>query len=187
MEGETTRKHRAKAPHKLKAAVLTVSDSKFDYLWKSRVDNGYSGVSGEESEDLSGELLVEGLRGEGHDISFYTVLPDHRAMIKSGIDFIVEKYSPDFIVTTGGTGISPWDVTIEAARELYHKEIDGFGEYFRERSFQEIGSAGMLSRASAGVYSGTVIFSLPGSPRACKLGLELIGKEAGHLVKHLRE
>lgn len=187
MEGETTKKHRAEAPKKLKAAVITISDSKFDYLWKRMLESDYTGMVKEETEDVSGSFLVEEIKKAGYEVVFYTILPDHRRMIKAGVEFVVERYSPDFIVTTGGTGVSPRDVTIEAMRELYIKEIEGFGEYFRLRSFEDIGSAALLSRASAGVYKNCIIFSLPGSPKACRLGIDIILREAAHLVKHVRE
>ncbi len=186
-EGETTKKHRALAPKRLKAAVVTVSDSKFDYLWKRKLDENYSGEIKEETEDISGKFLIEEIKKAGHEVVFYSLIPDHRELIKALVSFIVERYSPDFIVTTGGTGVSPRDVTIEALRELYQKEVEGFGEFFRAKSFEEIGSAALLSRASAGVYNGCLIFSLPGSPNACKLGMEIISREAAHLVKHVRE
>jgi len=186
-EGETTKKHRALSPEKLNAAVVTVSDSKFDYIWKRKLDESYSGEIKDETDDISGRLLIDGIEKAGNEVVFYSIIPDHKELIKALVDFIVERYSPDFIVTTGGTGISPRDVTIEAIMELYDKNLEGFGEYFRARSFEDIGSAALLSRAGAGVYNGCLIFSLPGSPNACKLGMKIITREASHLVKHVRE
>ncbi|RJS85086.1 molybdenum cofactor biosynthesis protein MoaB, partial [Candidatus Bathyarchaeota archaeon] len=94
----------------------------------------------------------------------------------------------DVIITCGGTGISPSDVTIEAVRPLLEKELEGFGELFRLLSYQEIGSAALLTRAVAGVSKGKVIFCIPGSPNSVKLSLEkLVIPEAAHIIKHARE
>jgi molybdenum cofactor biosynthesis protein B len=176
---ETTRKHREEAPQSVKAAVITISDSKFEYLWTK--DEKL-----EETEDVSGKLIVDALKKAGHEVVFYTIIPDHAGLIAEMVDYIIDRYSPEAIITTGGTGIGPRDVTIEALQSLYEKSLEGFGELFRQRSFAEIGSAAMLSRASCGVISGTIVFSLPGSPNACKLGIELILSELTHLVKHAR-
>ena len=179
-EGETTKKHRAQAPKTLRAAVITVSSSKFDYLWSKN-------KSLEETEDASGKYLIEELKSQGHQVVFYTIIPDHFGLIQEMVDHVISTYSPDVIITTGGTGISGADVTIEALEEIFEKTLDGFGEFFRKASFDEIGSAGMLSRAQAGVVAETLVFSLPGSPNACRTGMNLLRKELTHLVKHLRE
>ena len=90
------------------------------------------------------------------------------------------------IITTGGTGIAKRDSTYEAVTALFEKRLDGFGELFRMLSFQEIGSAAMLSRATAGIASGCVIFMLPGSEAAVRLGMtRLIMPELGHIVREL--
>jgi molybdenum cofactor biosynthesis protein B len=90
------------------------------------------------------------------------------------------------IITTGGTGIAKRDSTYEAVSSLFHKRLDGFGELFRMLSYEDIGSAAMLSRATAGVASGCVIFMLPGSEAAVRLGTSrLIAPELGHIVREL--
>jgi molybdenum cofactor biosynthesis protein B len=90
------------------------------------------------------------------------------------------------IITTGGTGISTRDSTYEAVTALFDKRLDGFGELFRMLSFHEIGSAAMLSRASAGVVAGCAVFMLPGSPAGARLGMDrLILPELGHVVREL--
>jgi molybdenum cofactor biosynthesis protein B len=176
---ETTKKHKEEAPSQVRVAVITISDSKFEYLWTKD-------ESLEETEDISGKLIVEALKKAGHEVVFYTIIPDHSGLIAEMVDYIIERYSPEAIITTGGTGIGPRDVTIEALESLYEKSLPGYGELFRQRSFEEIGSAAMLTRASCGVIAGTVVFSLPGSPNAVKLGVELILSELTHLVKHAR-
>lgn len=186
-EGETTKKHREQAPEKLTASVLTVSDSKYDYLWRRRLYGGYRAEVEEEAQDVSGRILIDRLGQANIEVVFYSIVPDHRDLIKATVSFAVEHYSPDLIVATGGTGISRKDVTIEALKELYNKELEGFGEFFRSKSSAEIGSAALLSRASAGVYNDCLIFSIPGSPDACTLGAQIINSEAAHLVKHTRE
>lgn len=178
--GETTDKHKAEAPKTLRAAVITVSDSKYDYLWSKN-------KSLEETEDVSGKLIVDGLGEEGHEVVFYTIIPDHEGVIVETLDYIAATYAPDVIVTTGGTGVAWKDVTIEALESVFDKKLEGFGELFRKISFDELGSAALLSRATAGVFGDIAVFALPGSPDAVRTGLEIILKEAGHIVKHVRE
>ena len=93
----------------------------------------------------------------------------------------------DAIFTTGGTGLESRDITIETLKPLYDKEINGFGEIFRLKSYEELGSGALLSRASAGIYNKTIIFSMPGSPNAVKTAMDIISDEIGHLVKHSRK
>ncbi len=174
---ETTARHRAEAPEKVRVAVITISDSKFEYLWTKNENL-------EEKEDISGKLIVEALRQAGHEVVFYTIVPDHAELISGMVDHIIERYSPEAIVTTGGTGIGTRDVTLEALEPMYEKTLPGFGELFRQLSFKEVGNAAMLTRAACGVVSGVVVFSLPGSPNAVKVGVKLILSELPHLAKH---
>jgi len=168
--------HKAKAPKKLSFAVITISNSKFIKF-----------SNGENPEDLSGEKIISSLKENAHDVIFHTIIPDQEEMIYGIIDYVIEKFSPDVIVTTGGTGVSYSDVTIETLRSLFDKEMEGFGEIFRKLSYEEIGSSAILSRATAGIYSNTAIFALPGSPSAVELGIKLILQEAPHIVKHVKE
>ena len=92
----------------------------------------------------------------------------------------------DVILTTGGTGLDPRDITVETVESLFEKRIDGFGELFRSKSYEEIGSAALLSRATAGIYKKTIIFSMPGSPNAVKTALGLIIDELPHFVHHVK-
>jgi molybdenum cofactor biosynthesis protein B len=118
------------------------------------------------------------------------VLPDHSGMISSALDYLIDRHDPDFIVTIGSTGISPRDVAVGAVRSLLDREIEGFGELFRRRSVErqrDLGAAAILSGTLAGVRDRTVIFSLPGSPQAVKIGTEIALDEIGHMVHMLRE
>jgi molybdenum cofactor biosynthesis protein B len=170
---ETTAKHKEEAPGTVKAAVLTVSDSKSN--------------NAEKEKDTSGQYISDALKGAGHDVVSYKIVPDDEASIIEAIDYIIENRAPDAIITTGGTGISKRDVTIEAVSGMLEKVLEGFGELFRSKSGERIGTAVVASRALAGVSNGTVIFSLPGSPDAVRTGMDIILKEIAHIVKHARE
>lgn len=176
----TTEKHKAQAPKKLKAGVVTISDSKHDYLWSKN-------KTLEEAEDASGKLIINALKKAGHDVIFYTIIPDHEGLIVEMVDHVAFNYAPDIIVTTGGTGVGRKDVTIEALESIFEKSIEGFGEFFRKEGFEKLGSAALLSRATAGIYEGVVVFALPGSPDAVETGMGIILKEATHIVKHVKE
>ena len=173
-------KHKEEAPKSIKAAVVTVSDSKYDYLWSKN-------KTLEEAEDTSGRYIIDQLKAAKHEVVFYTLVPDHEGVIVEVIDHIVRTYFPDAIITTGGTGISSRDVTVEALESIFEKTLEGFGEIFRKLSYERLGTAALLSRAIAGVYSDVVIFSLPGSLDGVKTGMEIVLEEVGHIVKHIRE
>jgi len=174
MESKSTKKHKKESPETVKCAVITLSDSKHGDSLESK------------ETDISGNLIIDALSRE-HEIVFYSIIPDESELLLSSIDHIIEKYDVDVIVTTGGTGIGSRDITIETLKTIFEKELDGFGEIFRYKSYKEIGAGAILSRATAGVYKRTLIISLPGSPNAVNLGLKLIIDELGHLVKHLGE
>ena len=119
---------------------------------------------------------------------FYTVIPDDAEIISKTLLNAVASESPDAILMTGGTGIGPADVTIEAVRSQFEKELTAFGIIFSQLSFEDIDSAALLSRATAGIVQGTVVFCMPGSLNACKLACKaLIFPEIGHIVGHLNE
>jgi len=168
--------HRTSAPVDITCGVITLSDSKYREFQET----------GEIPEsDISGRLLVDALSRD-YTVSEYTVIPDDGKMLMSAIHEMIDE-GVSVIFTTGGTGIGSRDITVETLREIFEKELDGFGEIFRYLSFKELGAGAILSRATAGVYRGTLIFALPGSPNAVKLGIEIVASEIGHLVKHLRE
>ncbi|MBE0517140.1 MAG: MogA/MoaB family molybdenum cofactor biosynthesis protein [Methanophagales archaeon] len=170
-------KHVSGAKKDYKCAILTISTSKY---WKRA--NGEEDIG-----DLSGERAKELVRRNGHDVVYYEVLPDDEDKIYEGILNALST-DADFIITSGGTGLTKNDVTIEVVSTLLEKEMPGFGELFRLISYEEIGTAAVLSRATAGVINQKVIFCLPGSPEAVRLALEeIILPEIAHILKHVRE
>ncbi|MGG6269907.1 MogA/MoaB family molybdenum cofactor biosynthesis protein [Leptolyngbya sp. AN03gr2] len=132
--------------------------------------------------DRSGQLIQQLLEQSGHTIAHYAIVPDEPDQIRSQLEIDTEA-----IILSGGTGIAPRDTTYDAIEQLLEKTLPGFGEIFRSLSYAEIGSRAITSRAIAGVYSGKLIFSLPGSSNAVKLALEkLILPELVHLVTLLK-
>jgi molybdenum cofactor biosynthesis protein B len=169
-EPDSVAQHRKAAPKKLCAAVMTLSTTRT------------------KENDLGGKYLCDALAQAGHDIVWYEVLKDDAASITSALSTLREREGLDIVVATGGTGISPMDVTIDAARKIFDRELSAFGVMFTILSHAEVGMACLLSRATAGVMKDKVVFCLPGSPKACKLAMEkIILLEAGHIVKHARE
>ena len=134
--------------------------------------------------DSSGELIQQLLLAAGHKICRYQIVPDEPEQIRAQLDAAIASTTPiQAIVFNGGTGISPRDRTYEAISVMLTKTLPGFGEIFRLLSYQEIGSRAIGSRAIAGTYQHLLVFSLPGSRGAVKLGMEkLILPELVHLV-----
>jgi molybdenum cofactor biosynthesis protein B len=167
-EPSSVAEHKAHAPASVRCMVATVSDSK-------TVET-----------DTSGRLLQELLRGAGHEVLGYRIVRDEPTQVHGVIHEACQHPSIQCVILTGGTGITSRDRTFETIDALLDKRLPGFGELFRMLSYQEIGSAAMLSRAQAGVRAGRIVFSLPGSPAACRLALErLILPELGHMVREL--
>ena len=131
-------------------AVLTVSDTR-------TAEN-----------DTSGDVLADRIRANGHHLYARMILRDDQEQLRAQLSHWCDTPEIDVIITTGGTGVTGRDVTVEAHRALYEKEIPGFGELFRWISFQKIGTSTVQSRATAGVCNGTYMFALPGSTGACK-------------------
>lgn len=134
----------------VRIAVLTVSDTR--------------GLD----QDRSGDTLVERLTGAGHVLAARMILRDERAEIAAQLRAWIADPGVDVILTTGGTGLTGRDVTVEAHRDVYEKEIDAFGTVFTMVSMQKIGTSAVQSRACGGVAGGTYLFALPGSPGACR-------------------
>lgn len=167
--------HRAESPHNLRVAVITASSSRY-----------YKKIRKEAYVDESGENAVQILRELGHSVEYLGVVNDDIWMIRSTVlTALGEGF--DVVVVTGGTGLSPRDVTIEALRPLFEKEVEGWGEIFRVESYREIGSAAALSRTTAGIVNGRLVVALPGSPEAVKLGLKLLGPEIPHIIHIARK
>jgi molybdenum cofactor biosynthesis protein B len=159
--------HRQAAVTGVRCAVLTISDTR-------ALDT-----------DVSGRAIVDLLEAAGHQVARRQILRDEPADVRDAV--VSQLGGVDAIITTGGTGITSRDSTYEAIAGLLEKRIDGFGELFRALSYQEIGSAAMLTRAMAGVSRRTAIFILPGSEHAVRLGMtRLILPELGHVVRELR-
>jgi molybdenum cofactor biosynthesis protein B len=161
--------HRAAAPVSVRCFVLTVSDTRT------------------EATDTSGRLITDLLAGAGHSVSGHALARDEPERVRALVNAQIDAPDVDVIITTGGTGISTRDGTFEAVSALLDKTLDGFGELFRMLSFQEIGPAAMLSRATAGLARRTVVIALPGSEHAVRLAMtRLILPELGHLVREAR-
>ncbi len=136
--------------HAVRIAVMTVSDTRSP------------------EDDRSGDTLVARIEGAGHTLAARTILQDDREQIADQLRAWCADPGIDVILTTGGTGLTGRDVTVEAHREVYEKEIDAFGTVFTIVSMNKIGTSAVQSRATGGVANGTYLFALPGSPGACK-------------------
>ena len=159
--------HRKTGAANVRCAVLTISDTRAL------------------ETDVSGRTIVELLEEAGHIVAKRQILRDEPIDVHDAV--VAQLGGVDALITTGGTGITSRDSTYEAIAGLLEKRLDGFGELFRALSYQEIGSAAMLSRATAGVARGTAVFILPGSENAVRLGMtRLILPELGHVVRELR-
>ena len=139
-------------------------------------------------EDKSGLWMKDQAQKEGHEIVHHEVIPDDADRIAATLKTVLHDKNPQVVLITGGTGITRKDVTIEAVSPLLTKELSAFGSLFAHLSTQQIGSAAILSRATAGVIENSVVFCMPGSLNACKLACtELIFPELGHMVKHIKD
>jgi molybdopterin adenylyltransferase len=160
--------HKANAPRFVSCYVVTVSDTRT------------------EATDTSGHAIIELLTSAGHIVAGHRIVRDEPAEVERTLLDQLANGDVHVIITTGGTGITSRDSTYEAIDRLLDKRLDGFGELFRMLSFQEIGPAAMMSRATAGVARGKVIVALPGSEDAVRLAMsELLIPELGHLVQQV--
>ena len=174
---DTSLLHKENAQKTFKCAILTISTSRFEKYGKTDRP--------ERAEDASGKLIWGMVLAQGSKVAHYELIPDNMETIREAF----KKYlysEADVIISSGGTGLSPADVTIEAVAPYIEKDIAGFGELFRLKSIEQVGNAMMLTRAIAGAARGKVIFCLPGSPNAVKLALELVLPEMGHILKHVK-
>lgn len=164
----STRKHKKDALKRLHIAILSVSTSRTL------------------SEDLSGLWIKKASRKEGHEVLFHQVVPDDRDVISETVTDVIQRLNPHALLITGGSGISKKDVTIEALKPLFDKELSAFAPLFAQLSFEQIDSAAIMSRATAGIVEKTAVFCMPGSLKACKLACRaLIFPEVGHIMKHV--
>lgn len=161
--------HKDKAHRAVSCAVITASDTR------------------NEETDTSGQKIKDLLVERQHVVLSYQILKDEPAQMSAAVRTLLERSDIDAIIINGGTGIAPRDTTFEAIQGLLEKEISGFGELFRMLSYQDIGSAAMMTRATAGVAKGKIIISLPGSTGAVELGMtKLVLPELGHMMFVLR-
>lgn len=134
-------------------------------------------------DDPAGDAIAAAFEADGHEVVTRELVRDSYDRVQGGIDNLAGRGDVDVVVTTGGTGVTPDDVTVEAAEPLFEKELPGFGELFRRRSYEEIGEKVVATRATAGVADGVPVFCLPGSEHAAELGSEdVVVPEIGHLV-----
>lgn len=139
-------------------------------------------------DDTGGALIVDMLQNAGHTVEDRRIVIDNREQIVNALLDMAGDPAIDAVITTGGTGIARRDVTYDAVTSVLVRKIDGFGELFRMLSWEEIGSAAMLSRATAGAIGSTVVFSIPGSRNAIQLAMEkLILPEIAHVVFEIRK
>jgi molybdenum cofactor biosynthesis protein B len=135
-------------------------------------------------DDASGDVIVAACEAAGATVETRDIVPDDHDRIQEAVDELAERPAVDAIVTTGGTGVTPDDVTVDAVQPLFRAELPGFGELFRRYSEAEIGTRVVATRATAGIVGGTPVFCLPGSENAATLGIEeIILPEVAHLVE----
>lgn len=138
--------------------------------------------------DRSGQLIRRLLTDNGHTIAAYHLIPDEPGQLTQWVQTLLNRDDVDAILTNGGTGISPRDQTIDTLQQLFDKPLPGFGELFRMLSYQQIGSAAMLSRATAGMIQSKPVFCIPGSTKAVELAMSsLIVPELRHFLGELRK
>jgi molybdenum cofactor biosynthesis protein B len=158
--------HKAEAPQHVACAVITISDSRT------------------EDTDESGRYLTGALKDAGHTVAGYQLLKNDAVAIRQTVADFVADGIIKVIITTGGTGLSRRDITVETVEQILDKHLPGFGEIFRMLTWQSIGSPAIMSRALGGVIKGKVILCLPGSLNAVRLATEkIILPELGHLAR----
>ncbi|MEX2176918.1 MAG: molybdenum cofactor biosynthesis protein B [Pirellulaceae bacterium] len=161
--------HQAEAPRSIRCAVITVSDTR-------TLEN-----------DIGGQTAIVLLTGAGHALVHREIIPDEPAKMRSLLAALGDRDDVDAILLTGGTGIASRDQTYETVASLLDKPLPGYGELFRLLSYQEIGPAAILSRATGGLVGRKVLLTMPGSPAAVRLAMEkIIVPELPHLVREAR-
>jgi len=164
----TPLEHKATAPRSIGCWVLTVSDTKTP------------------DTDTSGQLIRKLLTDAGHQVVGSSIVRDEPKDVQRVIREACANDAVRAVLVTGGTGVTSRDSTYEAIEAMLDKRLPGFGELFRMLSYQEIGSAAMMSRAQLGVHARRIVVSMPGSPNACRLALEkLVIPELSHLIREV--
>jgi molybdopterin adenylyltransferase len=168
MGSHTAHEHKSHAPGSIGCMVITCSDSRT------------------QETDSSGQRIMHLLKHAGHTVVAYHLVKDEPSKIKAKVKAALTDKKIQAIIINGGTGISKRDSTFEAVDAMLEKRLVGFGEIFRYLTYQDIGSPAIMSRATAGIIKGRVLFSTPGSENAVRLAMEkLILPELGHLVQQL--
>lgn len=167
MESQSTKEHKHESSNDINCGIITLSDSRSI------------------KEDLSGNFLENEIK-ERYNLTSRKIIKDEKDDLIDAIEEMIGE-NTDVILTTGGTGISERDITVETVEKLFDKKIDGFGEIFRNQSYIEIGSGALISRATAGVYKKCCIFSMPGSLNAVKTASKIIIDELPHVVHHAKK
>jgi len=161
--------HRAAAPAPAAVYVVTLSDTR------------------QEATDEGGAAVRAAVHAAGHSISGWRIVREEAAGMRREFEELLAIPDYDVLIVTGGTGIAPRDLAFDTLDDLYDRPVPGFGELFRVLSYAEIGAAAMLSRASAGIARGKLVFSIPGAPAAVRLALhKLILPELGHMLGEVR-
>ena len=167
---ESVHKHKESAPETVRVAILTISDTRTP------------------ETDTGGDVAKELLEGAGQEVVERRIVRDEVSGIRNNLIDLLARSDVDAVVATGGTGISARDTTYEVVERMVEKRLDGFGEIFRMLSYEEIGSAAMMSRALAGSVGSKFVASLPGSRNAVRLAVEkLLVPELSHVVFELRK
>jgi molybdenum cofactor biosynthesis protein B len=175
---ETSKAHKAKAQNTLNYGVYICSTSRYRLIQQGE----------KEISDVGGDTIVKLLKNAQQNVLFKKIIADDKALISSAVKEALGMPNLDVVIFSGGTGITHTDVTIETVSPFFEKTLPGFGELFRRVSFDEVGSAAVLSRAVAGVAKGKALFCIPGSPNAVQVAVEmLILPESPHIVEHARE
>ncbi|MBU0624608.1 MAG: molybdenum cofactor biosynthesis protein [Candidatus Thermoplasmatota archaeon] len=158
-------KHKSKAPRSANLAIITVSDTRT------------------EADDVSGRIIADIITEAGHRVARRAIVKGEIEEIQKTLRELIEDNGIQAVVMSGGTGIGKRDVTLEAIAPFQEKGVPGFGELFRALSYDQVGSAALMSRASAFVTEGKIVFCLPGSEQAVRLAVEkLIVPELGHMI-----
>ncbi|MDY6825441.1 MAG: MogA/MoaB family molybdenum cofactor biosynthesis protein [Thermodesulfobacteriota bacterium] len=166
----SSKHHKQHAPEHLKVAIITVSTTR------------------SLAEDKGGKWIVAQAQKERHTVVCHDLVTDETHAIREALCDAINAHGPHLLILTGGTGISAKDVTIEAVRPLFRKELTAFSPLAAQVSAEKIDSAAMLSRSAAGIVGQTAVFCIPGSLDACRrICNALIFPEAGHLAKHIEE
>jgi len=161
----TVAAHKRKSDNRAVIAVITLSSSRTT------------------GNDQSGDIIQQLLEAKGHVVAVRKLISDSRNVLRATLRELIRQKDINAIITTGGTGLTSSDITIETIRPMLEKELPGFTSLFMLLSYSQAKSASMLSRAMAGTLKGKLVFCLPGSPRACKLATEsLILPELNHMI-----